>query len=258
MGRIFSWPQFPLSGHDVLCSVRTALRDGCHGEETRNQKPETRNTALAVWFLVSGFWFVAPRATAAQPIIDRPHREVRFTATVQPDAMSRLFGVQGHHAIVWKDGGAKRMALFVSDASDHDVRVALNALGARAGENLTADSWNARKDADNREPDKRVEGSRVAVFVEWNGKRVPLASLVHEEHQKQPRLDFRYGGNEKYQKEFKSGCIVCLYSCPGGAIGNHAHPIRDSVRDGVVYTSIPGRLPPEGTKVTIILKLEAP
>lgn len=195
---------------------------------------------------------------AAALLIDRPHREVRFTATVQPTAMSRMFGVQGHHAIVWKGGGAKRMALFVSDASDHDVRVALNSLGARAGENLTADSWNARKDERNREPDKRVEGSRVTVFVEWNGKRVPLSSVVHEERQNQPLFDFRYGGNEKYQKEFKSGCIVCLYSCPGGAIGNHAHPVRDYVRDGVVYASIPERLPPDGTKVTIILKLEGP
>ena len=70
----------------------------------------------------------------------------------------------------------------------------------------------------------------------------------------QPALDFRYGGNERFQKDFHSGCIVCLYSCPGGAIGNHAHPIRDYVRDGVVYTSLPQRLPPSGTKVTIILK----
>jgi hypothetical protein len=201
---------------------------------------------------------VAVIALLATLIIDQPHREVRFTATVQPEAMSRLFGVQGHHAIVWKDGGAKRMALFVSDASDHEVRVALNTLGARAGENLTPDSWNARKDPSSREPDKRVEGSRVSVFVEWGGKRVPLASVVREEHRPQPLLDFRYGGNEKYQKDFRSGCIVCLYSCPGGAIGNHAHPIRDYVRDGVVYASIPGRLPPAGTKVTIILKLEGP
>ena len=150
--------------------------------------------------------------------------------------------------------------MFVSEESDHDVRVALNALGARAGENLTPDSWNARKDPNNREPDKRVEGTPVQVFVEWRGSggRIPLARLISEANHPAPLLDFRYGGNEVYQKEFKSGCIICLYSCPGGAIGNHAHPIRDYVRDGVVYASIPDRLPPAGTKVTIILKLEGP
>ncbi len=196
----------------------------------------------------------------AKPIVDRAHREVRFTATVQPGAMARPLGVKGHHAIVWKGGNSKTWALFVSDASDHDVRVALDSLGARAGENLTPDSGNARKDPGNREPDKRVAGTPVAVFVEWKGSkgRVPLGRLISEKQHAAPRLDLRYGGNERYQKEFKSGCIVCLYSCPGGAIGNHAHPIRDYVRDGVVYASIPERLPRAGTKVTIILKLEAP
>ena len=98
---------------------------------------------------------------------------------------------------------------------------------------------------------------RIDVFVEWKGSRgpVPLSSLIAEEGLARPHLDFRYGGNEAWQKEFHSGCIVCLYSCPGGAIGNHAHTIRDYVRDGVIYASIPRRLPPEGTRVTIILRI---
>ena len=180
--------------------------------------------------------------------------EVHFTATVQPEAMSRPFGVQGHHAIVWKGGKSKTWALFVADASDHDVRVALDSLGAHRGENLTEDSWNARDDAKNHEPDKRVEGTPIDVFVQWNRSRIALSQLLAEKNRVAPLLDFRYGGNERWQKDFKSGCIVCLYSCPGGAVGNHAHPIRDYVRDGVVYTSLVSKLPPSGTKVTIILK----
>jgi len=193
-------------------------------------------------------------ALALASIIDRAHHEVRIPATVQPNAMSRPFGVQGHHAIVWKGGRARYWALFVSDVSDHDVRQALNALGAKPGENLTEDCWNARNDPNNPEPDKRVGGTPIDVFVEWNGTRANLADLLTEKGQPRPALEFRYGGNERYQKDFKSGCIVCLYSCPGGAIGNHAHPIRDYVHDGVVYSSIPNRLPPSGTKVIIILK----
>lgn len=196
-------------------------------------------------------------AHAAKPIVDRVHHEVRITATVQPHAMERPFGVQGHHAIVWNGGKAKHWALFVSDVSDHDVRAALDSLGAHRGENLTPDSWNARENPVSREPDKRVEGSAIEVFVEWRGSRgrIPLAQLLSEKDRATPELDFRYGGNERWQKDFKSGCIVCLYSCPGGAIGNHAHPIRDSVRDGVIYASVPERLPPSGTKVSIILKV---
>jgi hypothetical protein len=191
-----------------------------------------------------------------QPVVDRNAREVRFSATVQPNAMSRPFGVQGHHAIVWKGGRSTHWALFAADVSDRDVRLALDSLGAKRGENLTPDSWNAREDAKNREPDKRVEGSHIDVFVEWKGSnRLPLAHLVAEKGHEPPLLELRYGGNERWQQEFKSGCIVCLYSCPGGAVGNRAHPIRDYVRDGVVYASRPERLPPSGTKVTIILKV---
>jgi len=193
----------------------------------------------------------------AKPVVDPTRREVRITATVQPHAMERPLGVRGHHAIVWKGGQSRHWALFVSDSSDHEVRVALDALGAHRGENLTPETWNERENPVNREPDKRVEGSRIEVFVEWKGSkgRLPLASLLNEEGQAAPLLDLRYGGNERWQKDFKSGCIVCLYSCPGGAIGNHAHPIRDYVRDGVVYASAADRLPPGGTRVTIILKV---
>lgn len=191
-----------------------------------------------------------------KPIVDTKRHEVRITARVQPAAMERPFGVQGHHAIVWKEGRSKRWALFVSDVSDHDVRMALDGLGAKRGENLTPASWNERDDPKSPEPDKRVIGTPVEVFVEWNGSRgrLPLSRLIAEQGQAQPRLELRYGGNERWQKEFRSGCIVCLYSCPGGAIGNHAHPIRDYVRDGVVYSALRNALPPAGTRVTIILK----
>ncbi|MFP5246510.1 MAG: YdjY domain-containing protein [Thermoanaerobaculia bacterium] len=192
---------------------------------------------------------------AAHPTVDRAHREVRIPAVVQPRAMERPFGVQGHHAIVWNGGKSRHWALFVSPVSDRDVRKALDSLGAKRGENLTPATWNERENPKSREPDKRVEGAHIDVFVEWNGKRIPLATLLREEGRPAPLLDFRYGGNEQWQKDFQSGCIVCLYSCPGGAIGNHAHPIRDYVRDGVVYASVPDRLPPSGTQVTIILKV---
>jgi hypothetical protein len=197
-------------------------------------------------------------APQAAPQVDRTAREVRITATVQPDALECwVGGVKGHHAIVWKGGRAHRCALFASDVSDHDVRVALNAIGARAGENLTADSWNARDDATNSEPDKRVAGTAIDAFVEWDGSngRRPLSSLLAERGQAAARIDLRYGGNDRYRKDFKSGCIVCLYSCPGGAIGNHTHAIRDYVRDGVVYSSRRDALPPAGTAVTITLKI---
>ncbi|HVS30785.1 MAG TPA: YdjY domain-containing protein [Thermoanaerobaculia bacterium] len=190
--------------------------------------------------------------------MNRQAREVRIVARVQPDALDCwIGGVKGHHAIVWEGGRAYRCALFASTTSDRDVRRALESVGARPGENLTPDSWNARDDRSNPEPDKRVAGTPIDVFVEWkgSGRRIPLAELLVEAGRARPALDFRYGGNQRFQEDFKSGCIVCLYSCPGGAIGNHAHPIRDYVRDGVVYSSQAQRLPPAGTAVSIIFRV---
>ncbi len=192
-------------------------------------------------------------------VVDRQKHEIRIKAIAQPDAMERWLGVRGHHAIVWDKGRAARWALFRSLASDHEVRVALDQLGAKAGENLTVETWTKRDDTKNPEPDKRVEGTPVDVFVEWKGGGgpKPLASLISQKGTAAPQLDFRYGGNERWQETFHSGCIVCLYSCPGGAIGNHSRTIRDYVNEGVIYHSRPGDLPADGTVVTLILKPKA-
>ncbi|MEO8217711.1 MAG: YdjY domain-containing protein [Acidobacteriota bacterium] len=190
--------------------------------------------------------------------IDSVKREIRFKATAHPSHLSRKFVQPGHHAIVWSGGRARFGALFESAASDHDIRVALRALGASAGENLTEQTWTARSDLGNPEPDKRVEGSAVDVFVEWPGSNgaVPLSILILE-NGKPANFDFRFGGNERYQKDFKSGCIVCDYSCPGGAIGNHNRTIRDEERLGEIFTVNSARVPKEGTVVTIVLRPRA-
>ena len=222
---------------------------------------ETRNRySLAVRLLillaVVLFALVLRGATSEPPIVDRRNGEVRVKAKVQPEAMTRtwLTCVKGHHAIVWKGGRASRCALFVSASNDLAVRRALQALGAKPGENLTAATWHERENDNSPDPDRRVQGTGIDVLVESGKRRLPLASFLHETGTAQPRLDLRYGGNARWRDEFRSGCIVCLYSCPGGAIGNHAHTIRDYVRDGVVYSARKDHLPPAGATVTLIFK----
>ncbi len=194
-------------------------------------------------------------AAAPSLVVDHAKGEVRIRAIVQPDAMERWFGVQGHHAVVWDGGKASRWALFRAFASDHDVRVALDSLGARRGENLTVETWTERANLKNPEPDKHVEGTLVEVLVSWGDRPpVPLASLIRQKGATPPDLEFRYGGHEKWQSTFHSGCIVCLYSCPGGAVSNSTRTIRDYERDGVIYVARPEALPADGTEVTIILR----
>src|SRR5688500_6107022 len=127
-------------------------------------------TPLQVLLLTFMFASSVDSAAAADNVsIDRERREIRFTARVQPGAMQRPFGVKGHHAIVWKDGKSATWALFQADASDQEVRRALEKLGARAGENLTAETWTERENPKSAAPSARVEGARVSVHVEWKG-----------------------------------------------------------------------------------------
>jgi len=146
-----------------------------------------RVAAFAFTILTAAVCAAAP----AKPVIDRARGEVRIPAVVQPHAMDRPFGVKGHHAIVWDGGRSKLWALFVSPVSDHDVRLVLDSLGARRGENLTPATWNAREDPKNPEPDKRVDGAKIEVFVEWGRKRVPLAHVLAEEGSATPHVDLR-------------------------------------------------------------------
>lgn len=211
-----------------------------------------RLAITAVFILV-----VSLPLAAAPPalVVDHAKREVRIRAIVHPGAMDRMFGVKGHHAIVWDEGKSARMALFRSLASDHDVRVALDSLGAKRGENLTVETWTERANPKNPEPDKRVEGTPIEVLVTWNGRKpVPLTSLIRQKGATSPALEFRYGGHAALQETFHSGCIVCLYSCPGGAVSNHERTIRDYEREGVIYEAKSELLPPDGSEVTIILK----
>lgn len=221
--------------------------------------PVARHT-LILMIGVSFLFCSAPGAKSdrrAAVTIDEQRREIRFPATVHPGAMQRPLGVKGHHAIVWKKGRAATWALFKTDASDREIREGLERIGATAGENLTVATWTARGDAASLEPEKRVAGSSVDVFVEWNGSggRVPLRELLTQVNAQQPHFDFRYGGNQRFQAHFKSGCIVCLYSCPGGAVGNHAKTIRDYMNEGVIFKAKKERLPKAGSTVTVVIRL---
>lgn len=133
--------------------------------------------------------------------VHRARMEVRVRALAHLGRLSQFFVQPGHHAVVWEKGRARFGALFVSRASDHAVRAALLSLGAKPGENLKTAAWNERKNPRNPEPDRRVEGTPVDVFVEWagSGGLIPLSHLILERG-KAASFDFRFGGNERFRR----------------------------------------------------------
>lgn len=65
----------------------------------------------------------------------------------------------------------------------------------------------------------------------------------------------KFGGHQANIPEWKSGCVVCLYSCPGSKVGNARYTVRDFVDEATRFTVLPGALPEDGTEVTIIFRL---
>jgi hypothetical protein len=182
-------------------------------------------------------------------LVDASAGEVRILAELQPDAFSGGFlkSTPHYHAVVWKGGGAAGEALlaaYVNDATFHD---ALVSIGAVPGNNLTMDAWNQRWNPDSRSPDTGVEGTPLDVLVRWEGLKdpLPLADMLTDSAGR--GIDMRFGGNKSLIHEWHSGCIACLYSCPGGKVSNRSYTIRDYVL-GTTRFSVNRAVVPEGKR----------
>ncbi len=172
--------------------------------------------------------------TRENPIrVDSVAGEMRILAKLQPKRFSGgwLFkNTPSYHALVWKGGKAAGEAFLSAYVSDTTFYRAMVAIGARPGNNLTMATWKQRKNPDHPAPDRRIAGTPVEIRVWWPGltKSLPLDNLFRNSGEKE--FDFRFGGNLDLVPEWRSGCIVCLYSCPGSKIGNRAYTVRDYVR----------------------------
>lgn len=189
--------------------------------------------------------------------IDTSAGEIRLVADLHPDAFSGwLKFTSNYHALVWRKGRAAGSSLLSAYVDDRKVLHALEALGAQPGNNLTLAAWDERKNPNRPEPDQRIEGSPVDMLVWWQGLEAPLPidSLLHDPGGR--GIDLRFGGNERFIPKWKSGCIVCLYSCPGSKIGNHAYSVRDYV-EGATHFEVNKRVAPEHkTRAVVIFRVK--
>jgi hypothetical protein len=195
--------------------------------------------------------------SAAPVIVDSLRREVRVVATYHPGQFSGFFRfVPNYHLLVWDDGKAAREALFETPVPDTALIAALEQLGAVPGNNLTMDAWDKRKDAKHPAPRTKIAGTPVEIFVWWKNLSAPkpLAELLNDPGGR--GLDFRFGGNKDLIKHWHSGCLVCLYSCPGSKIGNAAYTVRDYATGATQFTPRPELLPKAGSEVAIIFRVK--
>ena len=187
-------------------------------------------------------------------IVKRPG-EIEFTATVNSKAFNSGLAMPGYHAIVWMGGKAAHAALLEAEVSDRQVLEALEGLGAKPGDNLPMEAWEERKNPKNPAPDTVIAGPDIEVLLRLPGREglVPLSAILEDPAGR--GLAMRFGGNEANIPKWKSGCIVCLYSCPGSKVGNAKYTVRDYAKDVTRFRVRPGILPPDGTPIRVVLRL---
>ena len=211
-------------------------------------------TALGAAMLAAGAWACSRRSGQGQ-IILHPPKEIEFTARVNAKRFDRGWIMPGYHAIVWKGGKMAPFALLQAEVSDRQVISALEDLGAKPGNNLSMDAWNERENRKNPEPDTLIAGSSVEILLRLPGRStlVPLSAVLLDSAGR--GLEMRYGGNEENIPKWKSGCIVCLYSCPGSKVGNSRYTVRDYAKGVTRFRVKPGALPEDRTSVGVVLRL---
>ncbi|MGH9365700.1 MAG: YdjY domain-containing protein [Thermoanaerobaculia bacterium] len=189
------------------------------------------------------------------PLIVRRPGEIEFPAIVNAKRFGSGWLMPAYHAIVWQGGRAAREALLQADVTDVEVLDALESLGARPGDNLSMDAWEKRKDAKNPAPDTVIAGPTVEVLLRLPGRKelVALAEVLEDAAGR--GFEGRFGGNRANIPKWKSGCLVCLYSCPGSKIGNARYTVRDYVKDPTRFRVREELLPADGTRIGVVIRL---
>ena len=182
---------------------------------------------------------------------------IEFPAVVTATGFEEESDMAGYHFIVWHGGRAASRSLFRTEVSDVQVLDAIEALGAVPGNALSIDTWDERYEPNSTAPDKLIEGPPVDLYVIIPGQSEPLALEDILLDPGQRGFDMRFGGHRANIGQWHSGCVVCLYSCPGSKIGNASYTVREFVDGATRFRVRPGVLPEDGTEVTIRVELVA-
>lgn len=193
---------------------------------------------------------------AISPLSTRPDGSLAVAARVYSERYDeRFFRAAGHHAIVWKEGGAADKALFETEASDRDILDALIEMGAEPGNNLPPETWLEGDNPNSLFPEMRVEGTPVEILVKLSEDIEPVLLREFLSVKGPLQYDPRVGGHADQIERWQSGCVFCLFSCPGGRCSNAGATIRQQVEGVGEWFAREDLLPADGEPVVLIFRL---
>lgn len=211
-------------GMAALCLLAAAGLSGC------DQKENTANVEY-------------DGLSASQPLrVDTQ----THTVTMLVQINGRFLTDDTRHGIVFKEGSNGNKSLFMGYATPKELYEALKQAGGSAGENMTMDNKETT----------HVTGSKLDISVSWQGaeKAYSLDEAIIDSNGK--KLDMRFGGNLAMAEDKKTGCLVCLDSCPVGIVSNATYTYGAvEKRDEVKFKGNASVLPPDNTLATVTFKI---
>ena len=139
-----------------------------------------------------------------------------------------------------------------------EIQEALEKLGLNPADNLKPEAWTQRDDPGDPAADERVEGPQLRITVTWDGPGQPVELLELFRNTTAGDVRIHFGGHRASIERWHSGCITCLFSCPGGRTSNAALTIRDQTRDRRIFMANEEKLPPDGTTVEVTIQPASP
>jgi len=180
--------------------------------------------------------------TKANPImVDQAKGTVLLLAEINGKYLSK----PTRHAVVFEGGSNSNKSVFRALVDVEPFHKALVAAGAKAGENMTLQ---------NKEK-AHVQGDVLLVTVTWEGaeREYDLDEVITDSNGKP--LVTRFGGNLATALKKRTGCLVCLDSCPVGIVSNFTYTYGAVEKRGEVsFMGNDSVLPPDGSLVVIKLK----
>lgn len=139
-------------------------------------------------------------------------------------------------------------AVLIGLSDEREVYQALIDIGAVAGNNLKLEEYT--------KVSKNVDGQQLDVFVTWDGlgKEIPFAEIIKSDDVRD--MDIRFGGNFEAAKENRTGCILCLDSCPIAITSDAAYATAELDSKKIDKFIREDVLPKDGEKVSVIFRIK--
>ncbi|WP_288685156.1 YdjY domain-containing protein [uncultured Brachyspira sp.] len=211
-----------------------------------NQSSSASANASSNSQLTNSMGSVILRDDGAEPvIIDADKKEVIIEAIVNGKYFTNP---SRHHGIVFEGGKYGDRAVLIGLSDEREVYQALIDIGAVAGNNLKLEEYT--------KVSKNVDGQKLDVFVTWDGlgKEIPFAEIIKSDDVRD--MDIRFGGNFEAAKENRTGCILCLDSCPIAITSDAVYATAELDSKKIDKFIIEDVLPKDGEKVSVIFRIK--